>query len=182
MYEDVYKVHSPKIIRGSVKRPALIVFSAIPGSGKSELTKRLTEKHGFSRIANKDIRQSLEATGHTQDVVIRNYTLWLLDKLSAQGPFAIVFDRNIDQWYEPAKKWAESNDYQFILVRIEVSRTILEKRLHQREGDKVSRVLNVLDFYQNAHNQITDMQPNIKLKDDYDLDIAAQKIADAIYD
>lgn len=181
-YEEVYKAQSPKIIRGSAKQPVLVVFSAIPGSGKSELTKRLVEKYGFTRIANKDIQQSLELTGHSKDVVVGEYTLWLLNKLRSQeGPLTIVFDRNIDQWYKPAKEWAESNNYNFILVRIEVSRTILEKRLHHREGDKVSKVLDMLDFYHNAHNQIADsMEPNIILKDDYNLDVAVQKIADIL--
>jgi len=114
-YEEVYNVHLPNIKIGNADKPTLIVFSAIPGSGKSELTKRLIENYGISGIANKDIRKSLEQTGHAEDVAIGDYTLWLLDRLIKQGPKTIVFDRNIDQWYEAAKSWATKNSYQFLV-------------------------------------------------------------------
>lgn len=181
IYDEIYKAHLPHIKLGNVAKPALIVFSAIPGSGKSELTKRLVENHGASGIANKDIRKSLEQTGHTHDVVIGEYTLWLLDKLTKQKPRTIVFDRNIDQWYEAAKNWAAKNSYKLVLVQIEVSRSTLEKRLHHREGDKVSKVLGMLDFYHKEHERMTqNMQPAIVLKEDYDLDAAAQLVIDTV--
>ena len=178
-YEEVYEVHLPSIKIGSADKPTLIVFSAIPGSGKSELTKRLVNNHGFSSITNKDIRKSLEQTKHVNDVVIGDYTLWLLDRLAKQRPMTIVFDRNIDQWYEPAKHWALQNNYKFLLVRIEVSRSNLEKRLRKREGNGASEALEVLDFYQNQHNKMAQtIEANITLKDDYDLGEAASLIAD----
>lgn len=178
-YEEVYNAHLPHIKIGRQTEPALIAFSAIPGSGKSELTKRLVNNHGISSIANKDIRKALEQTGHTEDVVIGDYTLWLLDRLMKQRPLAIVFDRNIDQWYDAAKNWATENNCRFVIVRIEVSRKTLEKRLHHREGDKVSKVLGMLDYYHTEHKRVTQiMQADIELQEDYDLDAAAQLIAD----
>jgi predicted kinase len=179
--EEVYDAHMPNIKIGNADKPALIVFSAIPGSGKSELTKRLIKNYGISSIANKDIRRSLEQTGHTEDVAIGDYTLWLLDRLVKQGVKTIVFDRNIDQWYEAAKNWATKNSYQFLVVRIDVSRNVLEKRLHNREGSKVSKVLEVLDFYSNEHERMTqNIQANIVLKEDYDLDAAARSISESV--
>lgn len=179
LFEKIYQAHLPNIKLGSMDRPALIVFSAIPGSGKSELTKRLVEKYGVSCIANKDIRKSLEQTRHADDVTIGDYTLWLLDKLTEQKPLTLVFDRNIDQWYEPIKDWAKRNNYKFVVVQIEVSRDALEKRLHKREGEKVSHVLGVLDFYHKEHERLTQsIRPSIVLRDDYDLDAAARLIVD----
>lgn len=181
IYEDIYKIHEPNILKGKAVKSALVVFSAIPGSGKSELTKRLVVGYGFTRLANKDIRDAIKSTGRTADVVIGDYTLWLLDKLAKQGSSSIVFDRNIDQWYEPIKEWAGRNDYKFIVVQIEVSRNILEKRLHNREGNKVSHVLSVLDFYKNQHEyQSQIIHADIVLEEDYDLDGAAKLIAEKI--
>ncbi len=179
--EEIYDAHMSSIKLGDADKPVLIVFSAIPGSGKSELTKRLIKNYGISGIANKDIRKSLEQTGHTEDVTIGDYTLWLLDRLVKQGAKTIVFDRNIDQWYETAKSWAAKNSYQFLVVRIDVSRSVLEKRLHNREGSKVSKVLEVLDFYSNEHERMTqNIQANVVLKEDYDLDTATQLMNDNI--
>lgn len=181
-YEEIYKAHSPNIYMGEADTPALVVFSAVPGSGKSELTKRLVANYGFSRVANKDIRDAIKQAGHADDVVIGDYTLWLLDKLAQQGPRSIVFDRNIDQWYEPIKEWAHRNNHKFIVVQIEVSRDTIEKRLHVREGDKVSHVLSVLDFYQDQHSRLSEtIQANVVLKEDYNLDDAAKLIAEYVH-
>jgi len=38
--------------------------------------------YGFLRIANKDIRYAIEITNHADDVIIGEYTLWLLDKIA----------------------------------------------------------------------------------------------------
>lgn len=181
MFEEIYQAHLPDIRLGNMGTPSLIVFSAIPGSGKSELTKRLVEDYGITSIANKDIRKSLEQTGHTDDVIIGEYTLWLLDRLTKQKPHTIVFDRNIDQWYGAAKHWAFKNNYRLVLVQIEVSRSTLEKRLHHREGNEVSKVLGMLDFYHKEHGRVTqNMQTDIVFKEDYDLDAAAQLIIDTV--
>ena len=180
-YEEIYKTQVPNIRFGKATTPVLVVFSAIPGSGKSELTKRLVADYGFSKLVNKDIRDAIKQTGYTDDVVIGDYTLWLLDKLIQDESKSLVFDRNIDQWYEPIKNWAKYNNYKLIVVRIEVSRSTLEKRLHNREGDKVAHVLSVLDFYQNQHEQSSQLiQADVVLKENYDLDDAAKLIAAAL--
>lgn len=180
-YEEIYKIHAPSIHIGEASKPALVVFSAIPGSGKSELARRLVTKYKFSKLANKDIRDAIKSTNHAEDVAVGDYTLWLMDRLAQQGSRSIVFDRNIDQWFEPLRNWANRNDYKFVVVQIEVSRSALEKRLHNREGDKVSHVLSVLDFYQTQHEQMMQtIQADIVLKEDYDLDEAAQLIANTI--
>jgi hypothetical protein len=63
-FEEIYSHHSVKLRLEAVRQePVLVVFSAIPGSGKSELTKRLAGDHAFLRIANKDIREAVEQSG-----------------------------------------------------------------------------------------------------------------------
>lgn len=182
-YKEVYKAHSRHIdFLGIRNTPALVVFSGVPGSGKSELTKRLINNYGFLRIANKDIRKALEQTGHTNDVAIGDYTLWLFNKLTEEYPLSIVFDRNIDQWYEPARDWAMQNSYQLIVVRIEVPRQRLEKRLLRREGSSTASVFNVLDFYSEEHEKMNQkIKPDMVLEDDYDLDVAVQQIAERLH-
>ena len=178
-YNDIYKLHAPHIETTSARvKPMLVVFSAIPGSGKSELTKRLVNEHGFLRIANKDIRESIAKTHHEDDVNIGEYTLWLLDRLIEQKTFSIVFDRNIDQWYIPSKEWAERNGYTYVLVQIDVRREILEQRLLKREKDPKAKAFEVLDFYAEKHDDIkTHLSPTFILEDNYDLEEAAKTIA-----
>ena len=178
-YEEIYSGYTPQITFEQVEIPVIVVFSAIPGSGKSELTKRIISKYGFLGIANKDIRNSIKRIGYENDIVIGDYTLWMLDKLIEQKKYGIVLDRNIDQWYEPVKNWADENKYKLLVVKIEVSRENIEKRLRHREGKNVSRVLQVLDFYRNQHKKIAyKIHAEIVLKEDFDLDRAAKKIAE----
>lgn len=178
-FREIFKLHSAHLQLKDVRqRPVLVVFSAPPGSGKSELTKRLVENYSYLRIANKDIRESINATGDLPEEIISTYTLWLLDKLARNKKPSIVFDRNIDQWYKPSKKWAADNGYRYVLVRISVSREIQEKRLLNREGDKKAKVFGVLDFYNEQHAKISElMKPDIELSDDYDLEEVAEAIA-----
>jgi len=179
-FDQVYAHHSSKLnLDGIRSRSVLVVFSAIPGSGKSELTKRLVHDYGFLRIANKDIREAVEKSGITDGAsIIGPYTLWLLDKLTREHRPSIVFDRNIDQWYEPSKAWAEAHGYEYVLVRIDVAREILERRLMMREGDPQAKAFEMLDFYYAQHMQSQSlMSPSLTLRDDYDLNAAAKDIA-----
>ncbi len=177
-YRQIYEVHSKQLTFNNVRqKPVLVVFSAIPGSGKSELTKRLVAMYGFLRIANKDIRHAIKITNHADDVIIGKYTLWLLDKVARDKPASIVFDRNIDQWYEPSKSWASNNGYRYVLVRIDVDRKTLQQRLLKREGDSRSQVFDVMDFYEEQHKTMKDSKPDLSLEGGYDLDAAARRIA-----
>jgi hypothetical protein len=179
IYQQIYKVHSKFLSFNDIRQdPALVVFSAIPGSGKSEITKRLVAQYGFLRIANKDIRNAIEITGHSDDVIIGEYTLWLLNKITSSMPMSIVFDRNIDQWYEPSRDWAVSRGYRYVVVRIEVTRKALRERLLKREGDSDARVFSVMDFYDEQHKLVANhIKPDLVVEGDYDLDVAAKRIA-----
>ena len=175
-FSEIFAVHSAHIdYTGANVGSTLVVFSAIPGSGKSELTKRLARDYAYLRIANKDIRDAMAQTGHAEDVAIGDYTLWLFDRLTKATPVNIVFDRNIDQWYEPARAWALENNYRLVTVAINVTKEILQQRLLNREGSKVLKALGTLDFYSNQHEDIK-LIPGITLVDDYDLDKATQEI------
>jgi predicted kinase len=179
-FEEIYAHHSVRLnLEGVRQDPVLIVFSAIPGSGKSELTRRLVSDYGFLRIANKDIREAIEQCGIADGAsIIGSYTLWLLDKLTRDQQPSIVFDRNIDQWHEASRDWAKAHNYRYGLVRIDVSRQILGERLMMREGDPAAKAFQMLSFYAQQHVQTAGlMAPALALVDDYDLEASAKEIA-----
>lgn len=180
IYEEIYKIHTDQLDLEGVAtsdRPVFVVFSAIPGSGKSELSRRLESDYGYLRITNKLIRESIEQSGYN-DVVIGEYTIWFLNKLTKTVRPNIVFDRNIDQWYSPSKSWASDNNYRYILVSINVSIDILKKRLFQREGTMTSKAHEVLDFYSKQHTEMRNyIKAAIYLNDNYDIDAAAKSIS-----
>lgn len=180
IYEEIYKIHTDQLDLEDVAtsdRPVLVVFSAIPGSGKSELSRRLESDYGYLRITNKLIRESIAQSGY-DDVVIGEYTIWFLNKLTKTIRPNIVFDRNIDQWYGPSKSWASENNYRYIMVSINVSTDILNRRLFQREGSMNSKAHEVLEFYSKQHDEIRNyINASIYLNDNYDIDAAARSIA-----
>lgn len=180
-YEDIYKIHTSQLnlSASSSDNPFFVVFSAIPGSGKSEISKRLESDYGYLRITNKLIRESIAKSGYG-DITVGDYTLWFLEKLTKDYRPNIVFDRNIDQWYEPSKDWTERNSYGYVVVTIDVSIGILKKRLFNREGTMKSKAHEMLDFYSQQHEEKSKLiLATILLNDDYSLDDAAQLIADA---
>ena len=122
---------------------------------------------------------AIEEAGYKDDVTVAEYTLWLFDKIKKEEPpLRIVFDRNIDQWYEPSKVWAVQNNYKYVLVRIDVSRQLPEKRLQTREAGQTAHVFSVLDSYEDQHRKLSKaIDADITLENDYDLDLAAKRIA-----
>lgn len=179
-YEDIYKIHTSLLSLSAVSsnHPSFVVFSAIPGSGKSEISKRLESDYGYLRITNKLIRESIAKSGY-EDITVGDYTIWFLEKLTKGYRPNIVFDRNIDQWYEPSKEWAEKNSYSYVVIAIDVSIDILKKRLFDREGTMESKAHEMLDFYSQQHKEkIKLLGATILLNDDYNLDDAAKLIAD----
>jgi cytidylate kinase len=180
-YKYIYKIHTSQLnlLATSSDNPFFVVFSAIPGSGKSEISKRLESDYGYLRITNKLIRESIAKSGY-EDITIGDYTIWFLEKLTKDYRPNIVFDRNIDQWYEPSKDWAEKNSYGYVVVAIDVSIGILERRLFNREGTMKSKAHEMLDFYSQQHKEKSKLiLATILLNDDYSLDDAAKLIADA---
>lgn len=178
-YENIYKIHVSRlnISSSASASPSFVVFSAIPGSGKSEISKRLEHDYGYLRITNKLIRESIAESGY-EDIVIGRYTLWFLSQLTKSYRPNIVFDRNIDQWYEPSKKWAYENNYRYVLILIDVSMDILKKRLLSREGTTESRAHQMLDFYNEQHKESLKLvDVTVSLSDNYDIDIEAKAIS-----
>jgi predicted kinase len=106
------------------------------------------------------------------------YTLWLLDKLTQQGRPSIVLDRNIDQWYEAPKKWAEEHGYRLVVVRMQVSLDILKRRIATRRPEDRDHTLSVLEFYRSKHETVPfGAKVDLELVDDFDLPESAAKIA-----
>jgi len=180
-YEEIYKIHTDRLNIGAAVslNPSFVVFSAIPGSGKSEISHRLERDYNYLRITNKLIREAIAFSGH-EGIVIGHYTTWFFNRLTNDFRPNIVFDRNIDQWYEPSKEWANKNNYQYILVAINVSIDILRIRLFNREGTMDSKAHEMLDFYNQQHAEMRElMNATITLNDDYDIDAAAESISKA---
>lgn len=178
-YRRIFDVHSNYLtFDNKISDARIIAFSAVPGSGKSELTKQLSTEYGYVRIANKEIRSTITALDLADKVAVGDYTLWLLNKITEVQPYNIVFDRNIDQWYEPLKLWADQHNYRLIIVGLDVSRTILDKRLQKREKSSDADVFKVTDFYDEQHKAMYEhINRDIIFRDNYDLDEAARLIA-----
>ncbi len=180
----MYEQHKAYIRQDGIRqKPVLVVFSAVPGSGKSTLTRLLVEDYGFLRIANKDVRLAAKQVSAQDaesgtDNVVGPYTLWLLDKLTQQSRPSIVLDRNIDQWYEAPKKWAEEHGYRLVVVRMQVSLDILKRRIATRRPEDRDHTLSVLEFYRRKHETVSfGAKMDLELVDDFDLPESAATIA-----
>lgn len=181
-YEEIYKIHIDQLCLKNlvdIANPSLVVFSAIPGSGKSELSRRLEHDCAYLLITNKLIRETIVKSEH-DDIIIGDYTVWFLNKLTRECRPNIVFDRNIDQWYEESKEWAKENKYQYVLVSINVAMDILTKRLFSRENTMTSGAHETLGFYSEQHKEIQKyMDATVSFTDNYDIGTAAESISKA---
>jgi hypothetical protein len=167
LFDQIYEVHSNNLVFDNRSTDGrLVAFSAVPG------------KFGYLRLANKDIRSIIKNLNLVDTVTVGDYTLWLLDKISAANSYNIVFDRNIDQWYNPLKLWTNQHKYRFITIGLEIDRIILDKRLIQREKSANADVFNVIKSYDTQHTAMyKQINRDIVFRNNYDLDEAARLIA-----
>lgn len=125
----------------------VILFSGVPGSGKSKIAQIIEEELGAVRISNDDIRDLIVATYPTIDENEREKTKLkvatkLLERLETARNGMIVFDASVDRpkGYDFYNSWAQNHGYRTVLLRLDVPRDVIERRIRER-GDTGYRII-----------------------------------------
>ena len=123
------------------RQRCVILFSGVPGSGKSHIARSIEQERGAIRISNDDIRDLIVAENPTVTIAERERIKFgvataLLSLLETSPNGLIVFDVSCDRpgGYEFYDDWARPQGYRVVLLRMDVPRATLERRIYQR-GD-----------------------------------------------
>ncbi len=119
----------------------IVLFSGVPGSGKSHIARSIERERGAIRISNDDIRDLIVAENPNITIAEReriklDVATALLRLLETSPNGLVVFDASCDRpgGYEFYRDWADQHGYRVVLLRMDVPRATIEQRIHQR-GD-----------------------------------------------
>lgn len=142
LVRKVYKINLNKLKNKKIlSKKIIICLSGIPGSGKSTIAKILEEKYTGIRINNDWARKyfirwkggdSSESPDEV-DSFVRDYLDYFLETYDFPNKFFIL-DNSIDRKYDRIKKFADKEGFRMFVIKLKVSRRIVQKRAFERKG------------------------------------------------
>ncbi|HEU4966104.1 MAG TPA: HAD-IA family hydrolase [Candidatus Saccharimonadales bacterium] len=130
-----------------VRQPrCLVIFSGVPGSGKTTVACALEERLGVVCLSNDEVRRRIVAADpdirredqeHAKFIISNK----VLDKLAEETQNVIVLDASCDRGYDEYATWAEKHEYRIVLVRLEIPREVIVRRLEKRLAENDEPVI-----------------------------------------
>ncbi len=164
-------------------RPALVVVSGLPGSGKSHFTRQLCQRFPLARLESDALRKALFGKPtYSPEESARLFAAChqVLDRLLARGIPAVLDATNLREIHRrPLYRIAEKNRAKLILVNLEAPAALVHKRLADRR-----RGLNPWDHsdagpevYQRMREQAEPLpQPHIRVDTSRDIEPALEAV------
>lgn len=143
-FQKIFALHQRHLHNLEVPHAKLIVcFSAIAGSGKTTLAKAIEQRYRAVRISNDHIRRAIDQLDIAKDPaeqqrLLEQYLLRLFDYLQTQPNGLILLDSSIDRKYAEVKQHTEPLGYALLVIRIELPRSELERRIRERDKSKTN--------------------------------------------
>jgi predicted kinase len=127
------------------KQPRCVVlFSGVVGSGKTTIARAIEQNLQAVRVSNDEIRERI-TTANPAIEPARREELKLkianevMERLANETSGLIVIDASCDRGYDDYHQaWLEKHGYRIILLRMDVPRDVIERRIRER-GDQGHR-------------------------------------------
>ncbi|MCH9627955.1 MAG: hypothetical protein S4CHLAM2_16040 [Chlamydiales bacterium] len=111
----------------------LILFSGTPGMGKTKVAKALEHHFRAIRVSADEARILLKKRSLDVHRLVDPYIIWSLNRLASLfHNHLIILDRSVDRTYDKTICFARQNGYTPFLVRLEVDKDIVKKRVEKR--------------------------------------------------
>jgi cytidylate kinase len=120
-------------------KPLLVAFSGTPGMGKSFVAKKLEDHYQAVRISTDLLRKLIESNTSISlqeyEGVLHTYLHYFFGHYDKPNK-RFILDASIDRKYVQVVPFCAQHKINLIVVRLEVPRDIVVKRLCEREGAK----------------------------------------------
>jgi len=153
----IFKQHCSTLQNTAIEqKPLVVVFSGVPGMGKSTVAKKLEQEYKAIRVSTDQLRDLFrEKTSITEadfDDALQKYVGYFFAHYNMPNK-RLILDASIDRKYVTLFPFFEQHKINFIVVRLDVPRDIVVKRLNEREGTRAAWFLKNLDaWFADHHN------------------------------
>jgi predicted kinase len=160
-------------------RRVYIIFSGVPGSGKTTLAKKLARDLQAIYIRHDDIRHIARERGYdVQKITISSVSRIVIDTvLKNDENGLIILDASLDRTWLLFFDHAKQQQAQPIVIRLNVPREIIEARIEARHAHDFGKVENIDTFFEQFENSKREVKATLELDEHYDYDDVLGRIA-----
>jgi predicted kinase len=147
-----------------------IIFSGVPGSGKTTLAKHLADDLKAQYIRHDDIRELIRRDGfNVADFTISHISAIVIDTiLEKDANKFIVIDASLDRSWPRFFEHASQQQARPIVIRLNVSKDTIQKRIAQREEGHVGKVQDIDMYFDQFENSKREVKADIELSEKYE--------------
>lgn len=159
-----------------------VIFSGVPGSGKTTLAVRLAKDLKAQYIRHDDIRHIIRKSGFSvSDFTIAHISTIVIDTILLQDKNKfIVIDASLDRSWPRFFEHAQEQHAKPIVIRLDIPRSIVEERVRARNKDDFGSVARLDDFFEQFENSKKHVQATITLKSDYDYESVLTRVKELV--
>lgn len=179
LYHELAEVYLQTLAnRDIAHRRVYIIFSGVPGSGKTTLARKLARDLRAQYVRHDDIRALVRARGHDiNQIAIPSISSIVIDTiLEKDANKCIIIDASLDRSWPRFFDHAKEQRAQPIVVRLNVPRAEVERRIHAREDHDFGKIEDLDAYYEQFENSKKNVIADLELDSDYDYENALAEL------
>lgn len=160
------------------QEPACVIFSGVPGSGKTTLARKLARDLRAQYIRHDDIRELARSQGFDLGTLtISSISRIVMDVImNEDANKRVIIDASLDRTWPLFFEYTTEHGARPVVIRLDVPRTVIEKRLGERSRDDFGNVSNLDDFFEQFENSKQNVKADIELGVHYVYDDVLRRV------
>lgn len=156
-----------------------IIFSGVPGSGKTTLAKRLARDLKAQYIRHDDLRELVRRDGYdVADFPAASISAIVIDTiLEKDANKFIIIDASLDRSWPRFFEHAREQRAKPVIIRLNVPKETVVKRIEARPEGHVGKVADLDDYYKQFERSKKEVFAHLELDENYDYETVLSKVA-----